>query len=93
MLSIPSTSKEYLHIPVTGGTLSTPVDIAVIAATAEEPTSGDWKPADVWDGAVAKLLIGPGGTVPLADGVYRVWVRVTATPEIPVLRSGLLEIT
>ena len=93
MLTIPSTSLEYLHVPITGGSLDTPVEIAVVAVTVEEPAVGDWKTADVWDGAVAKLLIGPGGTLTLADGAYRVWVRVTATPEIPVLRSGLIKVT
>lgn len=92
MLTIPSVSREYIHVPVTGGSLSTPVELAVIPSTQEEPASGDWRTA-VWDGTTAKLLIGPGGTLTLADGIYRVWVRVTATPEIPVLRSGLLEIT
>ncbi|WP_262403454.1 hypothetical protein [Actinomadura sp. CNU-125] len=93
MLTIPSVSKEYLHIPVTGGSVSTPVEIAVINASTEEPAEADWRPADEWDGTTAKLLIGPGGTLELEDGTYRVWVRVTANPEIPVIRSGLLEVT
>lgn len=93
MLSIPSVSREYVHIPVTGGSNSTPVELAVIPSTQEEPATGDWHTADVWDGTTAKLLIGPGGTLTLADGTYRVWVRVTSAPEIPVLRSGLLQIT
>ena len=93
MLTIPSISREYIHIPIGGGSMSTPVEIAVIDDDTEEPTEADWHNADVWDGTTAKLLIGPGGTLELDDGVYRVWVRVTATPEIPVIRSGLLEVT
>lgn len=93
MLSIPSISRPYLHVPVSGGSLSTPVEIAVIADSSEEPAEGDWIPADVWDGTTAKLLIGPGGTLELADGVYRVWARITSDPEVPVIKCGLLEIT
>lgn len=93
MLLIPSVSKEYVHVPVTGATVSDPVELAVIDYTAEEPTTDDWQPADAWDGTTAKLLIGPGGTAELANGTYRIWVRVTATPEVPVIRAGLLRIT
>ncbi|TYK45177.1 hypothetical protein [Actinomadura decatromicini] len=93
MLIIPSTSREYIHVPVSGATADQPVELAVVDIGAEEPAEDDWVPADVWDGSTAKLLIGPGGTLLLADGAYRVWVRVTAEPEIPVLRSGLLRIT
>lgn len=93
MLVVPSVSLEYLHIPVTGATGAQPVELAVIDAGTEEPAAGDWMPADAWDGTTAKLLIGPGGTLELTDGTYRVWVRVTASPEVPVIRSGLLRIT
>lgn len=92
MLRIPSTSKQYIGIPVSGANNTMPVEIAIIAATAEEPAAGDWKTA-VWDGSSAKILIGPGTSLALADGTYRAWVRVTATPEIPVIRSGRLQIT
>lgn len=93
VLSIPSVSLEYLHVPVGGATAGMPVELAVIDAGAEEPEEVDWVPADVWDGTTAKLLVGPAGTLELADGTYQVWVRVTAPPEKPVVRSGLLEIT
>lgn len=94
MIKIPSTSKQYITVPVTGTLTGTePVHIAVIAATAEEPASGDWKTA-VWDNNTdAKILIGPGTSLALANGLYRVWVKVTASQEIPVIRSGLLRIT
>lgn len=92
MLRIPSTSKEFLRVPVVGAEDTMPVEIAVVASTLEEPASGDWKPA-VWDGTDAKVLIGPGTGLPLANGTYRAWVRVTASPELPVVRGGLLRIT
>lgn len=92
MLRIPSTSKEYVHVPVTGAEDDMTVDIAIVASTLEEPASGDWKPA-VWDGTDAKVLIGPGTSLALANGTYRVWVRIAAAPELPVVRGGLLRIT
>ena len=91
MASIPSVSVEYLHVPVTGATDSMPVEVAVVARDAE-PAGGDWLTA-AWDGTDAKILIGPGTDCERDDGVYSVWVRVTATPEIPVLKAGLLRIT
>lgn len=89
-MKVPSISREYLHVPVTGATGSMPVEIAVVARTAE-PVDEDWQAA-LWDGSDAKLLIGPGTDLALAAGFYSVWVRVTAAPELPVLRSGLLQI-
>ena len=93
MLSLPSISLEYIHIPVGGATVSNTVEIAVIDSGAEEPAEADWQPADVWDGSTAKLLLGPAGTLELANGTYQVWVRVTAPPEKPAMRAGLLAIT
>lgn len=91
MASIPSISREYLHVPVTGPAEGVPVEIAVVGRDAE-PADSDWKPA-AWDGTDAKILIGPGSALILAEGVYSVWVRVTASPERPALKAGLLRIT
>lgn len=90
--TIPATSVEYLHIPVTGALSSMPVEIAVVPA---EPADADWRTA-AWDTTGptldAKVLIGPGTPLELPAGVYSAWVRVTATPETPVLRAGLVRI-
>lgn len=57
-----------------------------------EPEPGDFKTA-AWltEGGThyAVALLGQTGTGigPLAEGIYRSWVKVTATPEIPVLSS------
>jgi hypothetical protein len=40
----------------------------------------------------ARCLIGPDGAVTLPPGIYGVWVRVTASPEKPVLAAGPLRI-
>jgi hypothetical protein len=91
-VQIPASSTEYVRVPVTGP-VSLPglvVELAVITSAAD-PVSADWKTA-AWSGAnTAILLVGPGSAVPLTVGVsYSVWVRVTSSPEIPVMRSGSL---
>lgn len=97
MITIPSTSIEYVHAPITGDfTTSMTVQMAIITADTE-PVTGDWKTA-AWDGtdgnADAKILIGTGTSVgALTEGVYGVWVKITATPEIPVICSGRIRIT
>lgn len=91
MAAIPSSSVEYLHVPITGATDSMPVEIAVIARNAR-PASADWNSA-MWDGSDAKVLIGPGTALALSAATYSVWARITASPEKPVLKAGLLQIT
>ena len=92
--SIDRDSVEYVKVPVTapdGSDLSTQaVSIAVIDATAR-PVTGDWKTGS-WDGNTAKVLIGPGA-LPLAPGNYKVWVKVTDSPEVPVLVAGTITVT
>ena len=75
------------------------VQMAFTTAEAE-PVGGDWKAA-TWetdsatepDTYYAVCLVGPGGTVTLADGTYRMWVKVTDSPEIPVKKAGILIVT
>lgn len=86
MVIIPASSKEYLHIPVTDGSASIGGEIAVIASCAE-PVEADWKAA-IWDSGSYKVLIGPGTALPLTAGAYTAWVRLAASPEIVVRRSG-----
>lgn len=93
---IPAASVEYLKVPVTGPAgldlTDLDVDLAVIP-DGETLDTGDWEPG-VWssDGRDAMVLIGAGGLV-LTPGTYDVYVRVTSTPEIPVLLSGSIHIT
>ncbi|MFI6813261.1 hypothetical protein ACIBG7_12655 [Nonomuraea sp. NPDC050328] len=94
MQPISSMSREYLNIFVGNALGSEPVEIA-LTVPGVEPADDAWHPAiwgDVSDhGAVARLLIGPGA-VPLSDGTYQAWVRVTRPDERPVLPSGLVPI-
>lgn len=93
MLCIPSSSIEYIRVPVTGDfTTSMTVNMAVVAYDTE-PGPGDWKPA-AWDDGNAKVKIGSGTPVgELNEGQYGVWVKVSAAEETPVLYSGAIRIT
>ena len=91
MLAIPSTSVEYLSVPVTGALGTEPVEMAVVAAGGE-PVEADWKAAAWADGEV-RILIGPGTLLPLDEGDYGVWVRIDSPPEAPVLLAGRIKVT
>lgn len=57
-----------------------------------EPAAGDFKTAAwITEGGAyyAVALVGQTGTGigPLTEGIYQSWVKITATPEIPVLPS------
>jgi hypothetical protein len=40
----------------------------------------------------ARCLVGPAGSITLPIGYYDVYVKVTDSPEVPVLLSGTLEV-
>jgi hypothetical protein len=58
------------------------------------PISGDWKAA-TWETDatatptryLARCLVGPAGTVTLVAGLYDVWVKITHSPELAVLKT------
>jgi hypothetical protein len=41
----------------------------------------------------AQALVGPSGGTALSVGTYQVWVKITDSPEVPVLQPCLLTIT
>ena len=100
---INSLSKEYVRVEVraklAGAVVNVSTDVVEMAfpAAKVDPVSGDWKTA-TWevdtttdpDRYFARCLVGTGGTVSLADGLYDVWVRVTDSPEMPVKKAGQL---
>lgn len=92
-LVLPSATREYVHVPITGSpSLDTPPSIA-FTTTPSTPSADDWLPA-AWHEGSARILIGPsGGSTQLTMGTYRVWVRFTAGPELPIRKAGLLIIT
>lgn len=90
-VSIPRESVEYVRAVVTvdGVEVTAGVSMAVTAMSAR-PTS--WTAAVVVDGHAA-LLVGPGTGNVLAAGSYRVWAKVTDSPEVPVVDCGMVTIT
>lgn len=98
-------SLEYVRVPMaaekSGAAYDPTGDTVVMALLAgpAAPSSGDWKTAS-WDTDAtaypptyrAQCLVGPGGTVTLAAGVYTVWVKVTDSPEVPVKRAGQIKV-
>lgn len=90
---IPSSSIVIYRHEVTAADnpTSLPVSMAV-KPYGEEPVAGDFKTASwLLEGGryYATVLIGQSGSGigPLPEGIYKSWVKVTDTPEIPVLES------
>ena len=88
-LTLSSLTKEYVETIVSAryDPTSLPVEFAFVAEGVE-PEEADWSPGG-WRAVgekpyVARILIGPGTNVVLADGKYRAWLRIVATPEVPV---------
>ena len=102
MHTISSQSKEQVQVPVTmrvltglGNPSADPVYMAFLATTAD-PQPSDWKAA-TWEqtasgGWVMQCLVGPGGTVTLAKGVYYVWGKIVDPTETVVESLGMLEV-
>jgi hypothetical protein len=100
-------STQYYLVPVAAtkaGVTYNPTGDAVAFAFMPTPTqvpgSGDWV-AGSWSTNTtsvlypysAQCLIGPSGTTALGIGTYIVYVRITDSPEIPVLTAGQLQIS
>ena len=91
--SIDRDSLEYLKVPIT-----TPPDVIINTQSVEiavmlpeaRPLEEDWRTAE-WSGTTARILVGPGAQE-LLPGTYKVWVRVTDVPEIPVLVAGTITV-
>lgn len=99
-------STQYLQILVTiksPATYNPAGDTVQMAFTPltyppTSPTSGSWVSGswETFPGPAywAQALVGPanGGTA-LALGTYQVWLKITDSPEVPVLQPCLLTIT
>lgn len=107
MLRIRATSLEYVRVRVSarasGVAVSPTADVAAMAFmttdAAPAAAAGDWKSAS-WETDTTTdpdtyrvlCLVGPGGTVTLAVGTYFIFVKITDSPEVPIMPSGLLEV-
>jgi hypothetical protein len=96
-------STEYRRWPVAvsaaGAAVDPTTDPVALAFKADgsAPSSGDFVAA-AWETEdsthYARVLIGPAGTgtVTLAPATYRVWLRITDNPEVPVIPVDTLAV-
>lgn len=95
-------SIEYVRVPVALVSNGLPVDPTGDAVEFAfplhdvPPVSGDWHAGD-WETAAdgtyyARALVGTGSFV-LAVGNYDIWIKITATPEVPARNTGALQVT
>lgn len=98
-MNISALSTEYVRVPVLT-TFNPTNDVVQFAFLVDgtQPSSGDWK-AGSWETDTingittyyARCLIGPtGGTMTLVAGSYRIWLKITDNPEVPVRIAGTL---
>lgn len=84
--------KSRIIATVNGVTYNPTADLVEVAfkAPGVDPTGPDWHAA-TWETAgtsyYARLLVGPVGGLVLAVGTYRMWIRITDSPEVPVLEA------
>lgn len=99
MEPIPRESKEYLQVPIDGPAELTGLDVDMqVRLYPLRPTSDGWKAAG-WDEdetgqTVAQILIGPGTDFDFSStpGTYIPYVRITASPEEPVIEGDPVQI-
>ncbi len=102
MLRLQRDSLEYVRVPIAATEAGTTVNptgdaVALAAPAAGQPpvtyVAGSWETATI-NGVTtyyARALFGTGG-LDLAVGFYDLYVKITDSPEIPVILAGGLEI-
>ena len=100
-------SLQYYFVPVNVtklGIAYNPTGDTVQFAFAPTPTyvpqntdwvSGSWdtNQSSVLFPYSAKCLVGPSGTITLGIGTYVIYVKITDSPEVPVLIAGQLQVS
>ena len=105
---ISTLSLEYIRVPVKArraGVAYDPTSDTVYLAITPKPevnASDQYNEPTVWatgswdtEGTryLAKATVGPGGDlVPPEAGIYQIWVKVSSSPETPVMYVGDLEV-
>lgn len=100
-------ATEYVLIPVVATKSGLPynpvadaVQFAFMPTPTQVPQVSDWVTGS-WDTNTtnvlypysAKCLVGPAGTVALGIGSYIIYIKITDSPEIPVLVGGQLQVS
>jgi len=102
---VSSLATVYVKSDITDKVSGLSVDItgdavqAAFVAPGTDPDVGDWNSA-IWQTDAtttpttytACCLVGPAGVITLAKGRYEMWVKVTDSPEVPVLPAGAIEV-
>jgi len=103
-IAISHLSLQYVGVPVkavaSDGTVFNPtssaVQMAFMPQATQVPQNTDWQSAiwatrnnNILEPYAAQCLVGPGGTVQLSIGTYIIYVKVTSSPEIPVMQASL----
>jgi hypothetical protein len=99
-IAISHLSLVYVFVPVSvtalnGGSYnptSDAVQMAFMPQVTQVPQVSDWQAAN-WQSVPSNILepysvyclVGPGGTIQLGIGTYVIYVKITDSPEIPVL--------
>jgi hypothetical protein len=100
-------ATEYVLVPVTVTKAGEPynptgdtVQFAFAPTATYVPQSADWQTGswvtdttNVLYPYSAQCLVGPAGTINLGIGNYVIYVKITDSPEIPVLTAGYLQIS
>lgn len=97
-----SISLEYVRVPVAAtvnGAAVDPTSDAVKFAFKPEgvtPATGDFVTGS-WETAgsvyLARCLVGPAGAAVLTPGSYRIWIKITDSPEVPARDVDSITIT
>lgn len=97
-LEISALSRQYVKVPVAvrlaGAAVNPTTDTVQIAFPPVGTAPQTWINA-AWEidssasspVYLARCTVGPGGAVTLTPGPYDIYVKVTDSPEIPVVRS------
>jgi hypothetical protein len=104
-----ATSLAYVDVPIKSRTADgyyyDPTHDAVVMAFIDTTTTADPQASDFvtaqWSGTpglkgqvLASCLVGPGGAFTGVKGkVYNIYVKISDTPEVPILQSDTLTIT
>lgn len=101
---IAAASLEYVRVRLDAEEAGVQVDptsltVSMAFMVSGSPVSGDLKTAS-WEvdettrptTYYARCLVGPGGAVALKPGIYTVWVKVTDSPEVPLIPAGPLKV-
>jgi len=89
--SLPMETEEWVG-PITVTRLSAPITTWQITVVRRGKRPTAWADPDPLDGGLG-VLVGPNTANVLTVGTYDVKVRVTDSPEVPVINAGTIVIT